>query len=127
MIENMDTIELSGLKFRAYHGCLPREREEGRDYIVDIRISADLGRASCSDNLADTINYADIYDIVKEEMAIASNLLEHVAGRILARIRALSAEIKGAAVSIEKINPPFDYSAQALDTAGTRSRVTISF
>lgn len=124
---NMDTIELSNLKFRAYHGCLPLERRQGRDYIVDVSISADLSRASGSDNLADTINYAAIYDIVKEEMALPSNLLEHVAGRILTRIREFSDEIKGASVSITKMNPPFDYSPQAIDEGDTRSCVTLSF
>ncbi len=127
MIVNMDTIVLSNLKFRAYHGCLPQERSEGRDYIVDVSISADLSRAAASDNLADTIHYAAIYDIVKEEMAVPSNLLEHVAGRILARIRDFSGEIKGGCVSITKLNPPFDYSAQALEAGGTRSSVTLSF
>lgn len=101
-------IELEGMYFRAYHGCLESERLNGNDFIVDFSAEYDFSAASQSDNLEDTLNYAAIYDLVKREMAVPSDLLEHVAGRI---VRAIEEEFPGLehfTVSVSKKNPPVD-------------------
>ncbi|MDR2801656.1 MAG: dihydroneopterin aldolase, partial [Prevotellaceae bacterium] len=69
-------------------------------------VETSLQQPAHSDNLDDTINYQRLYDIVKREMQRPSNLMEHVAGRIL---QALSEEfnaIAHATVTIRKRNPP---------------------
>ena len=105
-ISDTGIIELEGMEFHAYHGCLESERLNGNLFTVDFRGEADLRRAAQSDGLEDTINYGAIYNIVKAEMATRSDLLEHVAGRILDSIKESFPYIVEAQVSVDKINPP---------------------
>ncbi|NNE01634.1 MAG: dihydroneopterin aldolase [Eudoraea sp.] len=102
----MDTIEVKNIRLYAYHGCLKEESIIGSDYIVDVLVNADLKKASRSDNLEDTADYVLIHRIVKEEMAIASKLLEHVAARISNRILAEIPLVKKGVIGVSKINPP---------------------
>ncbi len=99
-------IELEGMRFRAFHGCFEQERREGNDFVVDFRAEVDAGRAAESDCLEDTLNYGDVYDIVAAEMAVPSNLLENVAGRIVQRIAGRFPELERFSVSVTKANPP---------------------
>lgn len=69
------------MEFKAYHGCLEQEKIRGNVFIVDFKGSLDLSAAAESDNLNDTLNYGEIYEIVAEEMSIPSELLENVADR----------------------------------------------
>ncbi len=102
----MGKIHLSNIRLYAYHGCLEEEALIGSDYRVDLLVSADLGHASVSDNLEDTVDYVHVQKIVKEEMHIRSKLLEHVAKRILDRIFREIHMVSSAEVSVSKINPP---------------------
>ncbi len=85
-------IELKGLKFFAYHGLYDQEREKGSWFNVDICFDCDASKAIISDSIEGTVNYEEVYKIVKEEMEIPSKLIEHVAGRIHQR---LQKEVKG--------------------------------
>ena len=76
-------IELEAMKFYAYHGVMPQEAKVGNHFVVNLVLTASLEQAVKSDELEDTINYATVYTIVKEQMDIPSKLIEHVAGRIL--------------------------------------------
>jgi len=78
----------------------------GSDYRVDLEISADLSQPAVSDKLSETVDYVHLNNIVKEEMAIRSNLLEHVAKRIIDRILLEINEITEIDVEVAKINPP---------------------
>ncbi len=102
----MGIIELKGMKFFAHHGCFSEERTIGNYFVVDFSIEADLDAAGESDALEDTLNYQRIYDIVKEEMAVPSNLLEHVSARILKRCRSVFPAAGRMTVSVSKLNPP---------------------
>lgn len=99
-------IELKGLRFHAFHGVLPQERTVGGDYEVDISVDYADERAVETDNVEDTLNYAKLYDIVKEEMAQPSNLLEHVAGRIGKRTLKTFSSVYSVTVAVTKLNPP---------------------
>ena len=103
---NIGTIELEGMEFRANHGCLEREKVVGNDFVVDFRGEVDMTAAIESDNLEDAVNYALIYDIVAREMAVPSNLLEHVAGRIAKSLAAELPQIISFSVRVSKKRPP---------------------
>ena len=107
-ISDTGIIELDGMEFHAFHGCLERERREGNLFIVDFHGETDLRKAAGSDALEDTVNYGEIYDIIKTEMATPSDLLEHVAGRIVHGIAARFPEFKEFSVRVSKKNPPVD-------------------
>lgn len=99
-------IELNGMQFYAYHGCLDFEREEGTDYTVDFSAELDIAKAAASDRLEDTLDYGRVYEIISEQMDIPSNLLENLAGRIISAIRAEYPEVGHITLRIAKMKPP---------------------
>ena len=105
-MEKSGILELEGMEFRANHGCLERERIAGNDFVVDFRGEMDMSAAAESDCLEDAVNYALIYDVVAEEMAKPSDLLEHVAGRIVKALEARFPEFTSFSVRVSKRRPP---------------------
>lgn len=99
-------ILLENIKIYAFHGVLPEEKIIGNYFFVNAEIHSDLQKASESDDLKDTANYAEINDIIHVEMKIPSDLLEHVAGRIIKKISAKFPEIDFIKIKITKTNPP---------------------
>ena len=99
-------VSLQDVRIYAYHGVLPEERVAGTFYVVNLKIGYPLWQAAESDALADTINYAALNDIIHQEMAILSLLLEHVAGRILRRIKQDFSAVTSIEISVKKENPP---------------------
>lgn len=99
-------IVLQDLRFHAYHGVLPQERLTGNDYVVNLRIGYDIGDAMLSDDVNDTLNYAEVYQLVSQEMSVPSGLIEHVAGRIGDRLFRLFPKIEKVELKIIKQNPP---------------------
>lgn len=102
----MGKLELTGMKFFAHHGCFDEEKIIGNYFVVDFEAETDMTGPAVTDDLEDAVNYQLIYNIVKEEMSRTSNLLEHVAGRILDRVRKEFPQLDHASVSVAKINPP---------------------
>lgn len=111
-MENIGIIELEGMEFKAYHGCLEQEKVRGNAFTVDFRGELDLSAAAESDNLNDTLNYADIYDIIAYEMSIPSELLENVAGRIVKEIEKRCPQLVSFSIRVSKKRPPVDGVAQ---------------
>jgi len=102
----MGVIKVENIKVYAYHGCLEEEAKIGSDYRVDIEIKADLKKSSQSDKIKDTVSYVDLNLIVKEEMHIRSELLEHVARRIQDRILDEIPMVSKVITAVSKLNPP---------------------
>jgi dihydroneopterin aldolase len=102
----MSKIFLEDVKIYAYHGVLPEENTIGTYYLLNLEIHTDLWKASESDDLNDTISYADINDIIHGEMKIKSKLLEHVAGRIISKTYEQFPEISYIKLKITKTAPP---------------------
>lgn len=99
-------ISLENLRFYAYHGVMPQEQVVGNEYIVNVRLKVDVSKAMVSDDVADTVNYAEVYERIKEEMAIPSQLIEHVANRIIQRLFKDFPTIEQIALKLSKRNPP---------------------
>ena len=78
----------------------------GSDYRVDLEITADLSQPAVSDQLSETVDYVHLNNIIKEEMTVRSNLLEHVAKRVIDRIFKEIKEVTEVEVEVSKINPP---------------------
>ena len=94
------------MRFYAYHGVMEQERRVGGEYLVSLSVEADLSRPMVSDDVADTINYAALYEVVAREMDQPSKLLEHVAGRIAQRVLADFPLVDALSIRITKCNPP---------------------
>lgn len=99
-------IKIERMKFHARHGVDEQERVVGNDFEVSVELCYPFEAALETDSLADTLNYAEAYGIVAAEMAIPSQLLENVAGRIIKSLTSRFPLIKGGKVTVAKITPP---------------------
>ncbi|TAL59652.1 MAG: dihydroneopterin aldolase [Bacteroidetes bacterium] len=102
----MTKILIQGIKLHACHGCLKEEAIVGGDYMVDICMEADLRKPAKSDKLEHTMDYVTVYEIVKKEMSIRSKLIEHVAKRMLDKLKKKFPKTSYIEVKVTKLNPP---------------------
>jgi dihydroneopterin aldolase len=102
----MHSIHLKNIRVFTNHGCLTEEEKIGSDYLVNLRIEANLSTAAKSDSLSDTIDYVHLNTIVVEEMQKRSKLLEHVGQRIINRVLEELDKVQFVDVSVAKVNPP---------------------
>lgn len=114
------TILLPQMHFHARHGVLPQERLVGAQFTVSIEATVRFDEALLTDRLEGTVSYADIHQAVKEEMAIPSALLEHVAGRIAHRLLHDFPLIQALKIELMKQNPPMGAD---IPSAGVRLEV----
>ena len=78
-----DIIRLEGMLFFGRHGARAEERSMGQQFEVDVELEADLSVAKASDRLADTVDYGNVYEVVKEVLEGPSrNLLERLADEV---------------------------------------------
>lgn len=106
MFLNESYIYINDLRFHAFHGVMPQERLTGNDYSVDLRVGYDVSSAMLSDHVNDTVNYATLYEIVRQEMSVPSQLVERVAYRIADRISRRYLDVTRMDVRVTKLNPP---------------------
>ena len=103
----MALITVEGIRLYAYHGHLPEEAKLGGHFIVNVWVTADTSEVEKTDNLEDTVDYVKIIGIVKEQMAVRSNTIEHSAKRIANAILFLN-KLQQVKVEVEKIAHPID-------------------
>jgi dihydroneopterin aldolase len=103
-----NVIEVSGIKLYAYHGCMEEEAKIGGKYQVDVWVNTDFEEAAKTDDLNKTVDYVSINQIVAEEMAIRSKLIEQVGYRMVKRIENELTGILGLRLKITKISPPIN-------------------
>ena len=102
-----DLIRISGIKGFGYHGVFETERANGQDFYVDVELEVDLTRASVSDDVNDTINYAEVTDLVVEEITTNPvSLIEKLAGRIAERIKTSFPQAALVTVTVHKPQAP---------------------
>ena len=99
-------IVLEKVRFHAFHGVMPQERKVGADFLVTLRLGYDLTKAMQTDDVKDTLNYAEVYRVVQEEMEKPSALLEHVAGRIANALQRQFPDVQSIDLKLMKQNPP---------------------
>ena len=99
------TITLETMKFHAFHGVRTEEQTVGGVYLTDIAYTIETDAVE-TDRLEDTVDYAVLFEIVKKEMTVPSQLIEHVAGRIMKAIKARFPQIQALVVKVTKRHPP---------------------
>ena len=99
-------IYLREVRFHAFHGVMPQETAVGADFVVSLRVCYDMAKAMQTDDVADALNYAAVYEVVKTEMAVPSHLLEHVASRIVKALIAAFPMLTSIDMELTKVNPP---------------------
>ena len=118
----LGTIHLKNIKFYAYHGCLGEEKKIGADYLVNLKVSANLDKASKSDNLVDAVDYVLLNEIVSSEMKKRSNLLENVAERIVKKVFEKFQSVDFVKVCVSKKNTPVRGSLDDVSVSIKRKR-----
>lgn len=118
----MGIIKLNNIRTFSFHGCMDEEAKIGSEYRVDLVAKGDFTNAAASDNLFDAIDYVHLNKIVKEEMDLRANLLEHVCQRIINRVLLEIEMVEEITVIVAKINPPIggDVESVAIEMQGVR-------
>jgi len=99
-------IWLRDLHFYAFHGVMEQEARVGGWYTLTLRVGCNVERAVETDDVADALNYADLYELVRREMAVPSHLIEHVAGRIGKAVFRAFPQASSVDLWLRKDNPP---------------------
>ena len=103
---NTDKIILSEMEFYGYHGVNQEEKIQGQKFVVDLEINCSLLLPGQTDDLNDTVNYSQVYKLIKSIVEGPSqNLIESVAENIAYRIlNETSAD--EVTVKVSKLQPP---------------------
>ena len=118
----MGRIAINDMRFYAHHGCFEQERVVGTHFRVDLQLTTDTLRAEVSDNIGDTVNYLEVYQVVKQQMEAPSHLLEHVARRVGEAVMAQFAAVDDVTVKVSKLNPPLGGQMQSVSVSVSVSR-----
>ena len=79
----MDRIFINGLRVNALIGCYPAERERRQGITLDLEFGVDLAAAAASDELADTVNYAELEERIHALVSTSHfKLIEALAGAV---------------------------------------------
>lgn len=101
------TIRIVNAHFYSYIGALPEEQVLGNRYIVNLTATYDATKAVASDDVADAVSYADLYDVIADKVGHSrDNLLEYVAGQILTEILDKYQLVDSCEITIQKAIPP---------------------
>lgn len=119
---HMHKIILDNVRVFTNHGCLTEEELIGSEYRVDLEVKTDLTKSSETDSLSDTVDYVYLNKVIKEEMAIRSKLLEHVAQRIIDRIFKEEELVQNIEVKVSKLNPPLGGDVEKVTIQMEQSR-----
>lgn len=99
----MDAIVIEGLKVDTVVGCFTWERQIQQPLLLDLTIQTDLSAAAASDELIDTLNYAEICELSAQVIQHAQpKLIEHAANLVLAALFERFAAIAAIQITIRK-------------------------
>jgi len=119
----MDRMLLKRMVFYGYHGVIPEENRLGQKYYVDLDLRLDLSRASASDDVEDTVNYAEVHAMVKKIVeGPPVKLIETLAANVASAVLGTYTSIHIATVSVTKPNPPFDITFDGVTVELRRRR-----
>ena len=115
-----DIIRLGGMSFYGYHGVSAAEKETGRLFEVDCEIEIDLAQAGHTDMLIDTVDYSQVYEIIREAVegkafSLIEKLAEHLADILLEKFPVYRVTLK-----VRKINPPIPGKVKFIEVEITR-------
>ncbi len=103
----MITVQLQNLHFNSFHGIYEEERILGNEYIIDASVEFHEERHIIT-SIHNTINYTDLYNIIRERMSVPTPLLETVVMEIGNEIHAEFPDVRAISISIKKMHPPIE-------------------
>lgn len=116
----IDRITITGLSATGRHGVFPEERRAGQLFVVDVELELSLD--THADDLARTVNYAEVADQVVDVITgEPCDLIETVAGRVADRCLAFPL-VSGVVVTVHKPQAPVPHNFTDLSVTIHRSR-----
>ncbi len=104
----MDAITINGIKGFGFHGVFEKEKHEGQEFTVDLRLELDLSRAGSSDSLSDTVDYGAVAVRTKELIETGSfDLIERLATVIAEELKR-EFSLDAIEVTLHKRHAPID-------------------
>lgn len=115
-----DVIRIGGMSFYGYHGVTTEERATGRRYEVDCELEVDLAEAGLSDELRDTIDYEQVYNVIRDTVegksfALLERLATDLAIKVLDRF-----PVYRVTLHVRKMTPPIAGQIKFIEVAITR-------
>ena len=121
-----DTIRLTGITAEGFHGVLDFEKSQGQLFRVDAALSLDLQAAGRSDDLADTVSYAGIAELIEDSVTGRPfELIEALAENIAQRVLLFDARIEGAEITVHKPQAPLEQSFADVSVTVERTRSAV--
>ena len=102
------TIQLTGMRFYAYHGCFEEEQKIGTHFVVDATLTYDAEAAVADDDVEKSVNYLLVYRTIQRVMDKPQHLIETVADHIVREIKQEFPQVQKVTVKLCKLNPPLD-------------------
>lgn len=99
----MFTICIHDLQFIAFHGCFAEEKILGNKFTVNLEAVTNDNKVA---HIDDTVNYVDLFSIIKKHMEVPTKLLETVMQHIAMDIFSNHPAIVSIDLSITKNHPP---------------------
>ncbi|AQR78898.1 dihydroneopterin aldolase [Paenibacillus larvae] len=119
----MDKLTLKGVEFYGNHGVFSEENRLGQRFYVDLEMLLNLRKAGQTDNVEDSVNYAEVYEVIKaivekQTFKLIETLAEHIASGVLETYTS----IHEVTVRVTKPHPPFDIHFEGVAVEITRKR-----
>jgi dihydroneopterin aldolase len=118
-----DRLSLIGMRFEGRHGVLPEEKVKPQPFEVDLVLHLDLAEAAATDDLGKTVDYANLFDLVRAIVEGRSfDLIEALAGAIAAAVLAATGQerVSSVEVRVRKPNAPIDGDFETVEVALVR-------
>ena len=110
------TIELKKLHFLAYHGLYAEERKTGNEFEINLSVSFQPSSGTIT-GISDTVNYSELYSLLKTEMQKPRHLLETFLMEVAEIIHVSFPQIRKIEISITKLHVPI---SKFTGTAGVK-------
>jgi len=121
-MQTTDEITLTGLTVFGRHGVFEHERENGQEFVIDLRLRLDLADAAASDDVADTVHYGELAEKVAAVVAGEPvDLIETLAQRI-ADVVLVDARVNDVDVTVHKPHAPIPLTFSDVSVTIRRSR-----
>ncbi len=114
----MDKIIIKDLKLYAYHGVNPEEKIEGQNFVLDVVCKCDLKKPCKTDNVDDTVSYADVIKLIKKVFVGKKyDLIEKAAQVVADAILDNFNKVKEVKITLKKPEAPMkaDFSYVAVE------------
>mgnify|MGYP001474651517 CR=1 FL=1 len=119
----MDTIKFERIQLYGRHGLFAEENRLGQRFYISLELKLDLRRAGTTDRLEETVNYAEVYALVKDIVEKETfRLIETLAETIASRILDAYDKIREVTVRVVKPPPPLDIVFDGVSVELTRRR-----